>query len=323
VQNKQKIRDNKNFIYITMNKKLKIIFPIIIISQLSFAQLFFSENFEYSDYEIFKLVSENRKRWTFFHSENQDFNNNRMIDSWENIKSIDFVKNEENNTAIRFQLNKMNDKILREDVMKKGEINGEKVDYPNFFTHIARNEISTWDYPGLLTYNPNRKYTFEFEVMIPQEVEFEKENCQNPSKANYMLTGQWHFSQEVLKGKTMAPVSLRVVCGQWMLNLNPLNDSEEKDSDFIPLGNVEKGKWVHWKFEIKFSHKEKGLIKVSKDNITIFNQQKRQTIFSKRTEENKLVTSYFKIGVYKPHWWSRNSSIDHVEVYFRNVRVGR
>src|SRR5690606_41950382 len=65
---------------------------IAFFGEISQAQIYFNEDFNYSDYNIFKIIGENRERWTFFHAENQDFNNNRYIDNWEDIKSINFLE---------------------------------------------------------------------------------------------------------------------------------------------------------------------------------------------------------------------------------------
>lgn len=288
-----------------------------------YSQLYFTDNFEVPDYTQFKFNSLDKNQWTFFHSENQDFNGNHQIDKWENIKSIDFIEYEPNNEAIRFQLRRMDYRILWNDVMVRGEIDGNSVDYHNFFTHIARNEISTWDDPNRTAYKPNKKYQFEFDMMIPEDFEFEHNYCENPSNANYDLTGQWHFSYDVRNGNTMSPVSLRVVCDQWMLNLNPNNDSVEHDEDFIPLGKIEKGKWIHWKFQFKFSHKKKGFVHVWKDDVLVLSKKKIKTIFAKHYEKCKKPTVYFKIGVYKPHWWSRTTDTRNRIYYYDNVKVSK
>ena len=57
-----------------------------------YSQLYFTDNFEVPDYTQFKFNSLDKNQWTFFHSENQDFNGNHQIDKWENIKSIDFIE---------------------------------------------------------------------------------------------------------------------------------------------------------------------------------------------------------------------------------------
>ncbi|MGB3452328.1 MAG: heparin lyase I family protein [Moheibacter sp.] len=302
-------------------RKISLVFFILFANYFEvFGQIYFDESFEFSDFETFKEISEERERWTFFHSENQDFDNNGKIDPWENIKMISFDDNNTDDSFIHFYLKRMNEGILRNDVMKNGEINNEKVDYHNFFTHIARNEIATWDSPNQTSYWPNQNYYFEFEIMVPDDFVFESQNCSNPSKSNYELTGQWHFSYAVLKGQTMSPISLRIVCNQWMLNLNPNNDKEEKDTDFISLGNIEKGKWVNWKFQIKFSNKKRGKIKVWKNGLLVFSKEKSKNIFAKKV--NGLpVTVYLKIGVYKPHWWSRESDVSEREINFDNVKV--
>src|SRR5690625_1045353 len=296
---------------------------IAFFGEISQAQIYFNEDFNYSDYNIFKIIGENRERWTFFHAENQDFNNNRYIDNWEDIKSINFLETNKGNRAIQFNLRRMDDVILREDVMEKGNINGVEVDYLTFFTHVNRNEIATWDNPNTTAYRPNRKYNFEFEIMIPDDFEFENENCDQPSKANYEITGKWHLSHAVLNGHTMPPISLRIVCDEWMLNLNPENNSEEKDEDFISLGKIEKGKWTSWKFNFRLSHKNKGFIHINKDNELVYSQINSKTVFERIAADGNRTTFYFKIGVYKPHWWSRDTKVSERKVLFNNVKVYR
>lgn len=288
---------------------------------LCYGQLFFTENFEYQNFQTFKTINENRERWTFFHSENQDFNNNRNIDEWEEIKSIDIIEREENNRIIRFELNRMRAEILKEDVMKKGEIDGEKVDYPSFFNHINRAEISTWDYPHT-NYKPNKKYNFEFSIMIPEDFEFEKKNCNNPSESNYDLTGQWHFSNAI-KEKTKPPLSLRIVCDTWYLSIIRESNPKEENFNFIPIGKVEKGKWVDWQFKFRLSHKNRGFIELYKDNELVYSEKKTKNIASKYSEDGKKFNYYFKIGVYKPHWWSRKSDVTKRVVYFDNLNISR
>ncbi len=287
------------------------------------AQLYFSENFEYPDYTTFKTEGLLKKQWTFFHSENQDFNQNKLTDKWESIKTIDFTEKSPGDHAIRFKLQRMDSRILWNDVMVRGSIDNAQVDYHNFFTHIARNEIATWDDPHRTAYKPNKKYKFEFDIMVPDNFEFEHNYCENPSNANYDLTGQWHFSYDVRNGNTMSPISLRVVCNQWMLNLNPDNNPEEKDEDFIPLGKIEKGKWVRWKFEFRLHHKKKGFIRVWMDDKLVFSKEKAKTIFAKNYEKCKKSTVYFKLGVYKPHWWSRTTDVRERVYYYDNVKISK
>lgn len=293
----------------------------LILMKFCFGQIFFKENFNYADFEEFRIISKDRERWTFFHSENQDFNNNGRIDKWENIKITELVEFEDQNKAIRFFFRKMDTNILKEDVMKNGEIDGVKTDYLTFFTNINRNEIATWDDPDFTAYQPNRKYEFSFDVLIPDEFEFEKDNCENPASANYEISGQWHLSYDVLSGNTMPPVSLRIVCDSWMLNLNPDNNPTENNLDFVSLGKIEKGKWVNWKFQIRFSPSEKGYIRLFQNEELIFSKEKTKTIFSKKTDDGVKSTIYFKIGLYKPHWWSRISNVSEREIYFDKVII--
>lgn len=287
------------------------------------AQLYFTETMDYPDFTTFKISGLENQQWTFFHAENQDFNNNQLIESWENIKTIDFTPQPDGGEAIRFQLKRMEPRILWNDVMVRGVIDGAEVDYPNFFTHIARNEIATWDDPRKTAYKPNKKFQFEFDIMVPDDFQFEHNYCETPSMANYDLTGQWHFSYDVRNGATMSPISLRIVCDQWMLNLNPNNNPEEHDDDFIPLGKITPGQWTHFKFQFKLNHKKKGYIRVWKNDELVFSKEKTKTIFAKHYEKCKKSTVYFKIGVYKPHWWSRTTDVNKRVFYYDNIRVGK
>ncbi len=301
-----------------------VIASVFLLIQVSvFGQLFFTETFEYKDFTSFKINSLDKRQWTFFHAENQDFNNNRQIEKWENIKSIDFVKTPESSDVIRFTLKRMEPKILWNDVMVRGVIDDAKVDYHNFFMHIAKNEIATWDDPTRTAYKPNKNYQFEFDIMVPDDFQFEHNYCETPAQANYDLAGQWHFSYDVWNGATMSPISLRVVCDQWMLNLNPNNNPEEYDEDFIPLGKITRGQWTHFKFQFKLNHKKKGYIRVWKDDELVFKKEKAKTIFAKHYEKCKKSTVYFKIGIYKPHWWSRTTDVVERVFYYDNVRVSK
>lgn len=302
-------------------QKYFILFVLILVHLNTNGQLYLNESFNYPNYSEFKLKNLDKAHWTFFHTENQDFNQNERIDRWENIKSVDFIKMPDNNEVIKFTLKRMDSGILWNDVMVRGIIDSAAVDYHNFFTHIARNEIATWDDPQKTAYKTNKKYAFEFDIMVPDNFQFEQNHCQNPSIANYELTGQWHFSYDVRNGNTMSPISLRIVCDQWMLNLNPDNNPEEHDEDFIPLGKITRGKWTHWKIEFKLHHKNKGFIHVWKDGERVYSKEKTKTIFAKYYEKCNKSTVYFKLGVYKPHWWSRMTDVRERVFYYDNVRI--
>lgn len=286
----------------------------------SLGQMFFTENFDFFDFQTFKEISLSQERWTFFHTENQDFNNNRIIDDWEDIKSVEIV-NIGDDSVIRFELNRMEDEILMIDVMKKGEIDGEKVDYLDFFNHVNRAEISTFDYPNSTSYSPNRKYKFYFSNLIPEDYEFETKNCNNPKDSNYDIMGQWHFTNSV-RQKTKPPLSLRLVCDIWYLTILRENYASEENYHFIPISKAEKGKWINWEVNFRLSHKKRGFIEVYKDGKQLYSEKKVKNIESKRIG-GVTADFYFKIGIYKPHWWSRDTDVAQRVVYFDNVRVSR
>lgn len=296
---------------------MKTIFFILISLFLmkSHAQNYFEEFFAFSNFEDFKIISEDRNRWVFFHTENQDFNKNGIIDNWEDFKLTRIVQESPTSSYIEFYLKRVDDSLIR----SKGNIDGQKIDIDQFIAHANRNEIATWDNPKKTAYRPNETYNFEFEIMIPEDFQFEKSNCQDPDNLNSDLTGQWHFSHDVLKGATMPPISLRVACDEWKLNLNPMN---KKDANyrFVSLGKIEKGKWTKWKFQLRLSHKKRGIIRIWKDDVEVFTQNKQRNIAGKRMGD-KIPTYYMKIGVYKPHWWSRTTHTQERRILYRNVKV--
>lgn len=302
---------------------MKVIFSILslIVSVSVSSQIFFFEDFDFYDYQTFKEISLKRERWTFFHSENQDFNNNRMIDNWENIKSIEIHEDLKNNYFLQFDLKRLKENILLEDVMKKGEIDGEAIDYPEFFNHVNRVEISTWDDPNITAYRPNKRYTFQFSNKIPKDFKFENSSCNDPSNSNYDIMGQWHFSYYVHE-KTKPPISLRIVCDTWYLVILREENPDEKNEDFIPIAKVEKEKWTNWELKFRLSHKKRGYIELYKDGELVYSEEKKANIDSNWIN-NKLATFYFKIGIYKPHWWSRNTNTNKRTVFFDKVQVKR
>lgn len=282
------------------------------------AQVHVYEDFEsYYDFEEFKTTNFELQKWSYYHAENEDFNGNGIIDTHENIKSTQIIEFEPNNHALEFQLNR-SDSSLIYGTIKTNEVEGNLYDGMALFHHANRNEIATWDYPNLTSYLPNRTYEFSYDIFIPADFVFEEKNCADITKANYELVGQWHISYEVLNGKTKPPASLRIQCNRWVLSLNT-NETEESDIHYFFPGEIERGKWVNWRFQLKFSHKKRGKVLVWKDGELVYEREKFKTMFAKFASDGKLNTLYFKIGVYKPHWWSRETNVSSRRLLYDNV----
>lgn len=273
----------------------------------------------YSDYEDFKILNIQDTKWTFFHSENQDFNGNGIIDDWENIKSTEIIEFELNNKAIEFELSRLSDEVLYTTI-REGFVEGHPYDGGTMFNHANRNEIATWDYPYITSYFPGSTYEFEYDIYIPDDFIFETSNCNDITKANYELVGQWHISHEVMSGDTKPPISLRIQCDRWVISLNT-NDTEESDIHHFLPGKVEPGKWVNWRFKFKLSHRKRGKIIVWRNGELVFEKKKFKNIFAKYAPDGKLTTFYFKIGIYKPHWWSRDTNVQYRRVLYDNIKI--
>ena len=56
---------------------------------------------------------------------------------------------------------------------------------------------------------------------------------------------------------------------------------------------------------------------------SVFSKEKAKTIFAKNYEKCKKSTVYFKLGVYKPHWWSRTTDVRERVYYYDNVKISK
>lgn len=282
-------------------------------------QVFFQENFSgYSNFQDFKSQNyPNGGVWTLFHAENKNFNTNPAIESFERIKTTSIVQNFGNGgKSIRFDLRRMNGDLV-DEFYQFGTFYGDSatIGSGEFYNHITRNEIATYDYPGVTTFKPDEEYWFSYDIFVPDndtEYLFETQNCNIQDSLNYELVGQWHLTNQTTSTFAKPPLSLQIHCNKWVISQNPVSDGESGVVKNI-ISDVEKGQWINWKFNVIFSTSNEGKLEVWK-NGNLVHSISGQTLPVE-------IPVYFKIGVYKPHWWSRSSSTIRRVVYYDNVQI--
>ncbi|MEP2653802.1 MAG: heparin lyase I family protein, partial [Paraglaciecola sp.] len=113
--------------------------------------------------------------------------------------------------------------------------------------------------------------------------------------------------------------------GEWMIDNkwdSKVNTFESGDKVYDGdeqwnLGEYETGSWINWVFQVKWSHKEDGLINVWKDGELVVSKTGANTF-------NDKTAPYFKAGIYKG--WHDSSVLDENNatnrtIYFDDVAI--
>lgn len=319
-----------------MKKLLLFLFIFLLLNHViaQVPQVFFQEDFNYIDFSEFLEKnphnSNTPKRWTHFHSENVDLNQNGFIDEFEKIKTTS-IKSDFGNgdhKSMKFELNRIDNAIVASAYNPTNDENW--IPIGEFYNNITRNEIATWDWPwqGGTDFMPDEEYWFAFDIFIPNNDDdfiFESINCDNQELLNYEVVGQWHITTNDYSGFKKPPLSLQIHCNHWVISQNPISDNESGVVNNFLLSEdatVEKGKWVNWRFNVVFSTHSSGKLKVWKDGKLVVSKENEQTLPDVgNINYPNGVPVYFKIGIYKAHWWSRNTSVSKRVVYYDNVWI--
>lgn len=191
-------------------------------------------------------------------------------------------------SSFRFELN-------REDTM----INNGK-----------RSEIST----TAEAMNVERWYLFD--IYLP--------NTYKPDSTPEILA-QWHAIPDWDKHETWRspPIALQMQDGHWGLSLlwaqNEVNTNKTVSGrDYADLGGYKMNRWTSWKFHIRFSYKDDGILEVWKNGASVF----------KRIGPNYYNDEkgpYFKFGIYKWSWNKLKAAavykVKRRILYFHDVQI--
>ncbi|MGJ8665367.1 MAG: heparin lyase I family protein [Patiriisocius sp.] len=280
----------------------------------SFSQRYFIENFNYKSFaEIDSLNQAESKNaiWTTKHAARViDINQNKKIDSEEIFKNTTIVKDpfRKGNKVLRIELNKVAPKFFSkyacDDSNVQNEFSDEKLNElfsPSknlycvgckksplgiyryeWLTHMTRNEIATKG-PEKKLFKTKKHQWFGVEILIDEL--YELDNLENEE----IITQFYNVNETSLH-----PIlSLRIVDKKYWMYIYRV---ESKTPERIYLANVEKNKWVSWKYHFRISkNPKKSIIEIWKDNLLVL--EKRGVVVPNNQRY------YLKVGVYKWGWW--------------------
>lgn len=172
------------------------------------------------------------------------------------------------------------------------------------------------------------------------EIVFPRENSAEVSRSysfsiylprNYLMDSepeilaQWHEYPDFVLGESwrIPPISLRVINDHWQIfiywAISPVNNNNTVSGfKIFDLGLIDKEQWTDWKFNIYFSYKDDGSLRVWRGKKLVLNH-------SGPNYYNDVSGPYFKLGIYKWPWnnnWNGGrSNINIREIYFDNVKV--
>lgn len=114
------------------------------------------------------------------------------------------------------------------------------------------------------------------------------------------IIAQWHASSDPFIAEISGrgpPLALRIQNGKWAITYGW--DAEFRStepylaSNWQWAGPVETGKWVEWRFKVRWSHREDGFTQVWRDDEIVFER-------SGPNAYNDLRGVYLKLGIYHP-----------------------
>lgn len=287
---------------------------IFLLTYSGYSQRYFLEEFNYKNFqEIDKdYQDEQRKsRWRTQHAVDYiDINSNNKIDSIEVFKRTTIVGDplRKENKVLRIELNKVRPKFFTkyacDDSIVKNEFSDEKLNQAydpsknlyclgcknsplgiykyEWLTHMTRNEIAT---KGLKTrlFKTRKHQWFGLDILIDDT--YELDDLENEE----IITQFYNIN----KTSYHPILSLRIVNKKYWLYIYRV---ESNTPERLYLADVEKNKWVSWKYHLRISKKEKkSIIEIWKDNKLVL-QKNGVTVPNNQRY-------YLKAGIYKWGWW--------------------
>lgn len=179
---------------------------------------------------------------------------------------------------------------------------------------VANGKRSEIVFPKEISAEVFRKYMFS--IYLPDEYLIDSEA---------EILAQWHEYPDFSLGETwrIPPISLRVVNNHWQIVIywavNPINNNNTVSGyKTFDLGLIDKKKWIDWQFNIYFSYKNDGSLKIWKDNKLVLD-------YDGPNYYNDVSGPYFKLGIYKwpwnNNWQGGHSIVTNREVYVDDVVV--
>ena len=312
-----------------MTKKTLLFSLMILSSNLIIGQALFNDTFnEYIDFADFEVQNDILlHRWSSIHTEPAyDFNRNGVLDSSEYIKETVIETNfgRDDNSSIRFELKKLDQAIVNGIIADFQNDLISESEYNLLFTKFSHNEVNTYIGHHSYTYSPNEEYWLEYSTYIDNSYEFESGNSTetiinntNIELENIDVIGQWHFENKP-NAPRHPPISMQIVKDKWVMVRYPIDSPTYYQLETFVVGDADKGVWVDWKFNIKFSSSGQGKIVLWKNDQLVYSIQDINTIYQD-------FLFYFDIGIYKPHWSNpqipSSTVLNNKIVYFDDVKI--
>jgi len=165
-----------------------------------------------------------------------------------------------------------------------------------------------------------KQYWYRLNYFIPDSWEFEQDDRQID------IVGQWHHHKSGAYGGP-PPLALQIVNNRWVIRVssgNPMggrgfDDRIISHKTFLDSVYVERGKWVEWIFQVKWSAEDEGILRVWKDGELALDLKAISNCY--------LATNqYLKVGMYKARWYNSDkglSNSDYREIYIDNVLISQ
>lgn len=138
-------------------------------------------------------------------------------------------------------------------------------------------------------------YIYSFRTYIP-------EDWQNDGSGEHIT--QWHSPPDAHLGEPWRrpPVSLNIQGNNMMLGVwwdaNRISDRKNLNGSWnVWQDKLVKGQWVEWKFEIKWSYRGDGILKMWRNGVLELDRRGPNTY-------NDSIAPFVKHGIYKPDWAS-------------------
>jgi len=192
------------------------------------------------------------------------------------------------------------DLVMNSDYALKVELDIEKSDV-SYRTEIQEAGFANFD----------DTFWYSFNIYLPNDY---------VTDDIWELVAQWHGYPDFDLGETWRnpPLALTTTYGVWTIrnkwdSKENTFESGEKvydGDDAWDLGEYETGVWVSWVFQVKWSHKEDGILNVWKDGELVVSKNGPNTF-------NDAIAPYFKAGMYKG--WHDSSVLDESNVTKRTL----
>ncbi|MEM1003103.1 MAG: heparin lyase I family protein [Bacteroidota bacterium] len=162
---------------------------------------------------------------------------------------------------------------------------------------------------------PGSEYTYSFSLLLPKSYVADNDR---------EIVSQWHSKPDSHLGESgpgQPPLSLATYKGNWMLyrawDSKPVTLKKQPEGkETINLGRYETGTWTNWKFEIRWSHKNNGVIYVWQNDELVWSGEGPNTYNDQRGPN-------YKVGIYKPGWKSnpQRSQVNTRTLFVDDVTV--